>query len=370
MGARRRPRVPARLVPRSSDGEPVYHAIWAHDRAGEKAAFEAFVDLVIERHGRDPGMHVYHYGGYETGALKRLMQRHATREDEVDRLLRGGRLRRPLHHVVRQGIRASVESYSIKKIEKFYMPEREGRITDAGFSVVAYERWMETRRPAILDEIAAYNRDDCVSTWMLRDWLEARRDRGRAARPRRRRAAAASRSTRSRPSESWRRPRPRPAPARTRSARRPGRPRGARRRAAGPLAARRHSSTGIAARRSPSGGTTTGCSTRSIGRPRRGRHALGGLEFVEDLGPIKKSRAPPLPVHPRRSTSSHVGRQRRSIRRPAKAPARSSRSIRSRGHARPQTRTRPSAASAGAHPRRAVPDRSRCATRSAGSPTT
>src|SRR5258706_2640415 len=49
------------------DGEPVYHAIWAHDREGEKAAFEQFVDGVMERDARDPTMHVYHYGGGEAG---------------------------------------------------------------------------------------------------------------------------------------------------------------------------------------------------------------------------------------------------------------------------------------------------------------
>ena len=78
-------------------------------------------------------MHVYHYGGYESGALKRLMQRHATREDEMDVLLRGHVLVDLYDHVVRQGIRASVESYSIKKLETFYMPHREGGITQAGF---------------------------------------------------------------------------------------------------------------------------------------------------------------------------------------------------------------------------------------------
>jgi uncharacterized protein len=157
------------------DGEHVYHAIWAHDREQEKRAFEQLVDLVLDRLARDPGMHVYHYGGYESGALKRLMQRHATREDEVDRLLRGRTLVNLYDHVVRSAIRASVESYSIKKIEKFYLPEREGGITDAGFSVVEYERWMESGDGAILDAIAAYNRDDCVSTAGLRDWLEERR---------------------------------------------------------------------------------------------------------------------------------------------------------------------------------------------------
>ena len=156
-------------------GEAAYHAIWAHDRASEKAAFEQFVDTVSDRLARDPTMHVYHYGGYESGALKRLMQRHATREDDVDRLLRGRTLVNLYDHVVRSAIRASVESYSIKKIEKFYLSEREGGITDAGFSVVEYERWMETGDSAILEAIAAYNRDDCVSTAGLRDWLEERR---------------------------------------------------------------------------------------------------------------------------------------------------------------------------------------------------
>ncbi len=103
------------------------------------------------------------------------MQRHATREDEIDVLLRGRVLVNLYDHVVRQGIRASVERYSIKDLERFYMPRREGGITRAGFSVVEYERWMEEGDPAILDAIAAYNRDDCVSNLLLRDWLEARR---------------------------------------------------------------------------------------------------------------------------------------------------------------------------------------------------
>jgi predicted RecB family nuclease len=153
---------------------PSYDAIWGHDRAAEKAAFERFVDLVVERLERDPGMHVYHYAGYEAGALKRLMQRHATRIDEVDRLLRGGVLV-DLYNVVRQGIRASVESYSIKRIEKFYLPKREGPVTEAGFSVVAYETWLRDGDEQHLRDLADYNRDDCVSTWRLRDWLEDRR---------------------------------------------------------------------------------------------------------------------------------------------------------------------------------------------------
>ncbi|MBA2265958.1 MAG: TM0106 family RecB-like putative nuclease, partial [Chloroflexi bacterium] len=75
-----------------------FTAIWSFDpdtpadvtAAGEKAGFERLMDLLIDRLERYPNMHVYHYAPYEPSALKRLMGRHATREDEVDRLLRGG----------------------------------------------------------------------------------------------------------------------------------------------------------------------------------------------------------------------------------------------------------------------------------------
>ena len=154
-------------------GEPVYRPIWGTDPDGERAALATFLELVIPRLDAHPDMHVFHYGGYESGALKRLVGRHGFGTDDLDRLLRGDVLV-DLLNVVRQGVRASVESYSLKQIEKFYLPVREGPVTDAGFSVVEFERWLRDRDETILDGIAAYNRDDCVSTWMLRDWLEDR----------------------------------------------------------------------------------------------------------------------------------------------------------------------------------------------------
>ncbi|MGH2444436.1 MAG: TM0106 family RecB-like putative nuclease, partial [Candidatus Limnocylindria bacterium] len=147
--------------------------------AGEKAGFERLMDLLTTRLEQHPKMHVYHYAAYESTALKRLMGRHATREDEVDRLLRGGVLV-DLFRAVRQGLRASVESYSIKRIEPLYDFVRDVALKDAGSSIVAFEHWLELGvgdRPAstILDDIAAYNRDDVRSTLHLRDWLETLR---------------------------------------------------------------------------------------------------------------------------------------------------------------------------------------------------
>ena len=133
----------------------------------------------MERLERDPGLHVYHYAPYEPTALKRLMGRYGTREQEVDRLLREGVLV-DLLRAVRQSLRASVESYSIKRMEQFYGFTREVDLRDAGSSIVAFEQWLELSegdRPAAehLDRIERYNRDDVVSNRLLRDWLEDRR---------------------------------------------------------------------------------------------------------------------------------------------------------------------------------------------------
>ena len=61
---------------------------------------------------------------------------------EVDRLLRGDTLV-DLYQVVRQGLRASVESYSIKKLEPLYGFEREVELRDAGSSIARSRRGCE-----------------------------------------------------------------------------------------------------------------------------------------------------------------------------------------------------------------------------------
>jgi uncharacterized protein len=156
------------------DGEPTFLPIWAHDKTAEKQAFEAVVDFVVDRQRTNPDLHVYHYAPYEPSALKRLMGAHATRESEIDALLRGG-VFVDLYTVVRQGVRVSQESYGLKKLEPLYMAARDGAITSAASSIVAYEQWLLENDQTILDEIADYNRLDCESTWRLREWLEERR---------------------------------------------------------------------------------------------------------------------------------------------------------------------------------------------------
>jgi predicted RecB family nuclease len=152
------------------DNQPKFRAFWGHDRNQEKRAFEKFMDFVFTRLKEYPDAYIYHYAHYEATALKKLMSLHGTREAEVDNLLRLGKLI-DLYKVVRESIRVSEPSYSIKNLEHFYMEKRQGGVQDAGASIIYYERWKETGDDSLLQDIEDYNLDDVRSTYELREWL-------------------------------------------------------------------------------------------------------------------------------------------------------------------------------------------------------
>lgn len=161
-------------------GDLAYEKRWALNREEEKKGFEWLVDEIARLRQADPKMHVYHFGGYEPGTLKRLMGMHATREDEIDRMLRAGVLV-DLHQVFKQGVRASVEEYSLKKIEAFYGFERKTPLDQSRAAMRYVEHrleldWGDEELPETVREVMeGYNCEDCVSTAKLRDWLEEQR---------------------------------------------------------------------------------------------------------------------------------------------------------------------------------------------------
>jgi uncharacterized protein len=154
----------------AENGEELSRTLWARDRDEERRAFEELVDYVVERRRRFPAMHVYHYAQYERTALSRLAGEHGTREEEVDDLLRGEVLV-DLFRVTKQALRASVPGYSIKRVEELYGFVREAEIGGGSQAVYDFETWLETEEDSLLDRIAAYNREDCLSTLELHRWL-------------------------------------------------------------------------------------------------------------------------------------------------------------------------------------------------------
>ena len=160
----------------NSNGHFIYHRRWATNTAEERAAFEWFVDEMMRHWETFPSMHIYHYGHKESSTLKRLMGAHASREEQVDRMLRGGLLI-DLLSMTKQSLWASVEQYSLKALEPFHNFKRTVPLPEAQTAMREFEHQLERQNTVSLDTarctvIEGYNKDDCESTSALRNWLE------------------------------------------------------------------------------------------------------------------------------------------------------------------------------------------------------
>jgi predicted RecB family nuclease len=161
-------------------GQPIYHGHWALTVGDEAHAFGEVISTIMAAWAAHPGMHVYHYAPYEPAALKRLMGRFAQREQDIDSLLRAERFV-DLYAVVRQGLRAGIERYSIKSLEPLYGFARTVPLLEANRSLRTMEQALELDLPDLVTGelravIQGYNKEDCVSALRLRDWLENLRE--------------------------------------------------------------------------------------------------------------------------------------------------------------------------------------------------
>jgi predicted RecB family nuclease len=161
------------------NNKPTFKGIWATRPTKERAAFCELMEFFMSRLSDYPDFHIYHYAAYEPGAIKRLAQRYSVYEKEVDQLLRANKFV-DLYGIVRQGIRASVEKYSIKDLEAFTGYQRKIALHEMITHKRAFEHNLELGR---YDDITAemkkavllYNQDDTDSTLCLRNWLEQKR---------------------------------------------------------------------------------------------------------------------------------------------------------------------------------------------------
>jgi predicted RecB family nuclease len=156
------------------DGAWTYRPLWATSRTQERERFEAWMTWITERLDAHPDLHIFHYNSYEPTAVKRLMSRHGTMVHEVDELLRR-KVFVDLFGVARQGVRIGTESYSLKALEPVFGFRRDAELRGAPGSMRRWQGYLDNGDTRLLDEIAAYNEDDCRSTLALRDWLMARR---------------------------------------------------------------------------------------------------------------------------------------------------------------------------------------------------
>ncbi|MEM6813659.1 MAG: TM0106 family RecB-like putative nuclease [Bacteroidota bacterium] len=155
-----------------------YQRIWSKNKKEEKTSFEQFIDFLMDRWARNPEFYIYHYAPYEPAAIKRMAQYHRTREVEVDCLLRGERFI-DLYSVLKESLRASVESYSLKDVEKLAPYERKANLRLSSMARRRIATALEFKSEKLLVQadiklVEEYNRDDCLATAALHHFLEER----------------------------------------------------------------------------------------------------------------------------------------------------------------------------------------------------
>lgn len=158
---------------RDDRGEWTYDERWAHSLAEQQSMIKDLVAFFGDRRERFPNAHVYHYNHTERSTIERLT-RDADDENLFASLVEGG-LFVDLFTVAKNAVQVGTESYGLKHLEHLVGFVRRAGIEQGAGAVVEYEEWMRTRDPALLRDIASYNREDVLATKALRDWLVEQR---------------------------------------------------------------------------------------------------------------------------------------------------------------------------------------------------
>jgi len=109
-----------------------------------------------------PGWPVLHYGETEAIALRRLAARQGAEAPAglID-----------LHKRVRQHWRLPVDSYGLKAVASWRGFRWSQPAAEGARCVLWWRQWRERGNRHQLQRIFQYNRDDCLATWAVAQWL-------------------------------------------------------------------------------------------------------------------------------------------------------------------------------------------------------
>jgi len=161
--------------------EMEFNYFWAKELGQdyERENFKQLIEYLQKHFEKNPDAYLYHYDKYEKTALKNLSNDfsaiYPNGRHFVDQLLRLEKFV-DLFRVVDQCMLTSESSNSLKVIEKFYDGNREANIKSASQSIVLYDQWLETQTDNLKQDIIDYNKEDCISTFKLREFLLAEKE--------------------------------------------------------------------------------------------------------------------------------------------------------------------------------------------------
>ena len=157
-------------------GKLKFKDLWAknYNKESEKNIFIELINFLEKRFIEYPNAHIYHYASYEKRAIRELATSYSSEFPKGD-IVNDDLLRKEkyvdLFSIVSQSIRTSEKDLSLKSIEKFYNFKRKADIVKADDSVIKYDNWIATKNEKYKQDIINYNEEDCISTYLLREFL-------------------------------------------------------------------------------------------------------------------------------------------------------------------------------------------------------
>lgn len=150
---------------------------WAKDfkKRYEQENFIELINFFKDHFKKYPKAHIYHYNSYEKRSLRQLASLFSSDFPEgsnfVDSLLRGEKFV-DLFLIINQCVRTTEKDMSLKTIEDvLYGFKRAADVKKAEDSVKLYDFWLSSKDKKTKNDIIEYNKEDCVSTYHLREFL-------------------------------------------------------------------------------------------------------------------------------------------------------------------------------------------------------
>ncbi|MFB2933835.1 TM0106 family RecB-like putative nuclease [Aerosakkonemataceae cyanobacterium BLCC-F154] len=141
-----------------------FYPLLAEDFSEEAATWQQFLSLVWDY----PEAPIFHFCDYEVFMIKELAKRYQTPNNLWQPLL--NRLV-DVHQKVTQAVTLPTESYSLKAIARWLGFNWRNPAASGSQAICWYDEWLKTSDRTFLEKIVTYNEDDCLATYLVKDWL-------------------------------------------------------------------------------------------------------------------------------------------------------------------------------------------------------
>ncbi len=146
------------------NGREIYKGFFAKNRSEEIQVWKGFIDTLKG----EKDYVIYHYAPYERISIRRMFERYGSSIpiEEIESNMVD------IYSLLKESVVLPLYSYSLKTIANYIGFRWANKAANGTQSIIWYNRYMQTKNKKFRDLLIEYNKDDCVATRVVKDWLE------------------------------------------------------------------------------------------------------------------------------------------------------------------------------------------------------